>query len=87
MAWLTVEYFMEKSWLGIKLLMLGMSELWGEERSKMRRFLPEYLRTATPMGLILYKGKGGLSKGPIMNLSSTSLARRESTASGSLMAD
>ena len=53
----------------------------------MRRFFPEYLRVATPNGLILYTGKGGWSKGPIMNPSSTSLARRESTAWGSLMAD
>ena len=38
MAWVTVEYWSEKSELGMRLFMLGMEEPWGEERSMIRRF-------------------------------------------------
>ena len=82
MAWSIVAYCIEKSGLGLRLLILGTVEPWREERSMISLFLPEYFLVAMPMGLILNKGKGGLEKGPIMNL-----VRSESTESGSDVAD
>lgn len=67
--------------------MLGTEVPWGEERSMMSRFLPEYLRVATPMGLMRKVGKGGEEKGPIMKPFLTSFWRRERTVSGSVVAD
>ena len=57
---------MEKSGLGIKLLILGTGELWGDERSMMSLFFPEYFLVATPIGLILNGLNGGLENGPIV---------------------
>lgn len=50
-------------------------------------FFLEYFLVALPMGFILNVGKRGLERGPIINLSRISLARRESTDSGSDVAD
>ena len=43
---------MEKSGLGMRLLMLGVVVPWGEERSIMSLFLLEYFLMVIPMGLI-----------------------------------
>ena len=87
MAWSIEVYCIEKSGLGIKLLMLGTVDPWGDERSRISLFFPEYFLVAMPIGLILYVGKGGLENGPIMKDSLTSLSRSLSTMSGSAMAD
>ena len=73
----------EKSILEIRLLMLGTVELWGDKRSMMSLFFPDYFLIATPIELILKNGKGGLEKGLITNASSTSFCRSLSTVSGS----
>ena len=78
---------MEKSGLGIKLLILGMVEPWGDERSMISLFFPEYFLVAMPLGLILNVGKGGLENGPIMKDSLTSLSWRLLTISDLVMAD
>ncbi len=57
---------------------------WGEDKSIISRFFPEYLRVAIPMGLMHVMRNGGLLKGPIMNPSS---ANSESPMLGSDMAD
>ena len=71
----------------MRLFILGIDEPWGEERSIMSRFLPEYLRVATPMGLMRQEGKGGESNGPIINPLVTSFWRSVVTVSGSAKAD
>ncbi len=43
--------------------MLGNGELCGDERSIMRRFLPEHFLVATPMGLTRKGEKGGRRRG------------------------
>lgn len=77
---------MEKPGLGIKLLMLGTGELWGDERSMMSLFFPEYFLVAMPIGLILNGLNGGMENGPIMNLSliswSKSLSRWQTAGCG-----
>ncbi len=67
--------------------MLGNGELCGDERSIMRRFLPENFLVATPMGLTRKMLKGGTGKGPIMKFASISFLIRVSTVSGSVRAD
>lgn len=47
MTWLIVVYCIEKSGLGIRLLMLGTVEPWGDEKSMMSLLFPEYLQVAT----------------------------------------
>ena len=49
--------------------MLGTGELWGDERSMMSLFFPEYFLVVVPIGLILNGLNGRLGNGPIMNLS------------------
>ena len=56
--------------------MLGTGELWGDERSMMSLFFPEYFLVAMPIGLILNGLNGGLRNGPIMNLSLISWSKR-----------
>ena len=67
--------------------MLGIEEPWGEDRSMIRRFLPEYLRVATPTGLMRNLVNGGEGNGPIMKPCWTSLVIRVSIVSGSVRAD
>ncbi len=67
--------------------MLGNGELCGDERSIMRRFLPENFLVATPMGLTRKMLKGGTGKGPIMKFASIYFLIRISTDSGSVSAD
>lgn len=88
MAWSMDAYCMEKSGAGMMLLMLGMCVPWGEERSIINLFFPEYFLVAMPMGLPMRNGEnGGSLNGPIMNPSWTSLAINVSTVSGSERAD
>lgn len=66
-----LTYCMEKSGLGIMLLMLGMSEPCGEDRSMINLFFPEYFRVA--MGLIRNAEKRRLvdsAVGPFSSLNS-----------------
>lgn len=86
MAWSIVVYCMEKSRLGIR-LMLGTVEACGEGKSMMSLFFPEYFLVAMPIGLILNVGKGGVGKGPIMKASLTSVSRNLSTVPDSKMVD
>ncbi len=67
--------------------MLGNGELCGDDRSIMRRFLPENFLVAIPMGLTRKTLKGGTEKGPIMKFASISFLIRISTVSGSVRAD
>ncbi len=67
--------------------MLGNGELCGDERSIMRRFVPENFLVATPMGLTFKMLKGGTEKGPIMKFASISFLIRISTVSGSVRTD
>ncbi len=67
--------------------MLGTVELWGDDRSIIRRFLPKNFLVATPIGLMRKTLKGGLSNGPIMKPDLTSFFMRSSTISGSAWAD
>ncbi len=83
MSW----YLRENSSRGIKLLILGIVELWGEDKSMISRFLPENFLVAMPMGLMRKILKGGSSKGPIMKPDLTSFAMRSFTVSGSARAD
>ncbi len=53
--------------------MLGNGELCGDDRSIMRRFLPENFLVAMPMGLTRKTLKGGTEKGPIMKFASISI--------------
>ena len=71
----------------MRLFILGVEVPWGEERSMMIRFFPEYFLVAMPMGLIRKVGNGGVVKGPIMKPLANSLASRVVTVSGSVMAD
>ena len=48
-------------------MILGTEVPWGEEKSMMSRFLPEYFLVVTPMGLMRKVGNGGEEKGLIMN--------------------
>lgn len=75
MALSIVVYCMEKMGLGIRLLMLGMMEPWGDDRSMISLVFPEYFLIAVPIGLTLNVGKGGREKGHIMNASLTSISR------------
>ena len=84
-AWSIVVYCIEKSGLGIKLLMLETVEPWGDETSMISLFFPEYFLVTVPIGLILNVGKGGLENGPIMNDPLTSLSRSLSTMLGSVI--
>lgn len=74
-AWEIVVYCIEKSWLGIKLLMVRMVEPGGEERPMNSIFFSEYFLVATKIGLILIVGKDELENVPILNVSLTSLSR------------
>ncbi len=47
MSW----YLRENLSRGIRLLILGTVELWGEDKSTISRFLPEDFPVAMPMGL------------------------------------
>lgn len=87
MASSTDAYAMEKLGSGMRLLMLSMCLAWGEERSMMRCFFPEYLHVTTPRWLMRYVEKGWAEKGPIIHLESNSFWRRELTASQSYRAD
>lgn len=78
---------MEKSGQGIRLLMLGTGELWGDERSMMTLFFPEYFLVAMPIGLILNGLNGGLGNVLIMNLSLIFWSKSLSTMSGWEVAD
>lgn len=60
MAWSMVAYCMEKSGAWMMLLMLGVWEPWGEDRSIINHFFPEYLLVAIPMGLMRITGNGGI---------------------------
>lgn len=51
---------MEKSGAWMMLLMLGVWEPWGEDRSIINHFFPEYLLVAIPMGLMRITGNGGI---------------------------
>lgn len=87
MAWSMEAYFMEKSGAGMMLLILGMCVPWGEDRSMINLFFPEYFLVAIPMGLMRKGENGGSLNGPIMKPSWTSLAINVSTTSGSERAD
>lgn len=69
------------------LLILGMCELCGEDRFIVSLFFPKYFHVATPVGLMWNTGKGGLSNGPIINPSLTSLSNRVCTLRGYVRAD
>jgi len=66
---------------------LAVKEECGEDMSKMRRFLPEYLRVATPIELIRKGEKGGEAKGPITYPLLTSFSSKAETTSGLFVAD
>ena len=71
----------------MRLLILVTKVPWGEERSMMSRFLPEYLLVATPIAPMWKVGNEGEEKGPIMNLFFTSFWRRVVTVSRLVVAD
>ncbi len=83
MSW----YLRENLSRGIRLLILGTVELWGEDKSMIRRFLPENFPVAMPMGLMRNISKGGSLKGPIMKPDLTYFPMRSFTTSGSARAD
>ncbi len=83
MSW----YLRENSSRGIRLLILGTVELWGEDKSTISRFLPENFPVAMPMGLMRKTSKGGSSKGPIMKPDLTSFSMSSFTTAGSAWAD
>lgn len=66
---------------------LAVEAEWGDDMSKIKRFLPEYFRVATPMELIRKVEKGGEAKGPITYPLLTSFSSRLDTTSGSVIAD
>ena len=68
-------------------LTLGHGPARGADRSMIKRFFPEYLRVAIPMGLQRNGLKGGVENGPTMYPLDTSLSSREATVTGSLRAD
>ncbi len=82
-----VAYGMEKSGLGMTLLMLRMWEPCGEDRSVISLFFPEHFRVVIPIGLMQNTGIGGLLNWTVINSSLTSWANRVSTVWGSVRAD
>lgn len=86
-AWSISWYRKENSSGGMRLLMLGRGEEWGDERSMMRRFFLENFLVAAPMGLTRNELNGGTENGPIMNSESISFLMTASTVLGSARAD
>ncbi len=69
--------------LGIKLLMLGISPLLREDKSIIDLFFSEYFLVAIPIGLMQYASNGEVRKGPIKYPLSNSFWIRASTTPGS----